>query len=63
MTLTYRALDEARCVLFLVAGRNKAPALRKLLARDPSIPAARIHAADQRAIVDQAALPDGAPAR
>jgi 6-phosphogluconolactonase len=63
MTLTYRALDEARIVLFLVAGRNKAPALRKLLARDPSIPAARIHAADQRAIVDRAALPDGAPAR
>ena len=62
MTLTYPALDEARSVLFLVAGRNKSPALRRLLARDPSIPAARIRVADQRAVVDQAALPDGARA-
>ncbi len=63
MTLTYRALDEARAVLFLVTGREKAAALRKLLARDSDIPAARIRVADQRAVVDRAAFPDGAPAR
>lgn len=56
MTLTPPALDEARSVLFLVTGEEKARPLRKLLARDPSIPAARIRAADQLAIVDQAAL-------
>ena len=56
MTLTLPALDEARSVLFLVTGEEKARPLRKLLARDPSIPAARIRAADQLAIVDRAAL-------
>ena len=56
MTLTPPALDEARSVLFLVTGEEKARPLRKLLARDPSIPAARIRAADQLALVDQAAL-------
>jgi 6-phosphogluconolactonase len=56
MTLTYPALDEAREVLFLIAGPAKASALRKLLARDQSIPAAGISVADQRAIVDRAAL-------
>jgi 6-phosphogluconolactonase len=56
MTLTYPAIDRARSVFFLVAGANKAPALQKLLARDPSIPAARVRAADQLAIVDQEAL-------
>ena len=56
MTLTYPALDRARSVFFLVAGESKAPAVQKLLARDPSIPAARVRAGDQSAIVDQAAL-------
>lgn len=60
MTLTYPALDEARAVLFLVTGREKAAALGKLLARDPDIPAARISVADQRAVVDRAALLHGA---
>ncbi len=56
MTLTIPVLDEARSVLFLVTGEEKARPLRKLLARDPSIPAARVGAADQLAIVDQAAV-------
>ena len=56
MTLTLAALDEARSVLFLVTGEEKARPLRMLLARDPSIPAARIQAADQLAIVDPAAV-------
>ncbi len=56
MTLTLPALDEARSVLFLVTGEEKAEPLRMLLARDQTIPAARVRAADQLAIVDQAAL-------
>ena len=56
MTLTLPALDEARSVLFLVTGEEKAEPLRKLLARDQTIPAALVQAADQLAIVDRAAL-------
>jgi 6-phosphogluconolactonase len=56
MTLTYPALNRARSVLFLVTGEDKAAPLRQLLARDRSIPAARVKVADQRAIVDVAAL-------
>jgi 6-phosphogluconolactonase len=57
MTLTYPVLDRARSVLFLVTGgEGKAEPLRKLLARDPNIPAARVSAPDQLAVVDQAAL-------
>jgi len=56
MTLTFPVLDRARSVLFLVTGEEKAAPLRKLLARDPSIPAARVRAADQLAIVDLAAV-------
>jgi len=56
MTLTYPAIDRARLAFFLVTGQSKAPAMQKLLARDTSIPAARVRAADQRAIVDRAAL-------
>jgi 6-phosphogluconolactonase len=58
MTLTYPALERARSVFFLIAGANKAPALQKLLARDPSVPATGVRVADQLAIVDQAALID-----
>ena len=56
MTLTFPVLDRARSVLFLATGEEKAAPLRKLLARDPSIPAARVRAADQLAIVDMAAV-------
>ena len=56
MTLTFPVLDEARLVLFLATGRSKAEPLRALLARDGSIPAARVRAAEQVAIVDDAAL-------
>jgi len=56
MTLTYPALDRARSVFFLIEGEGKADTVRRLLARDPGIPAARIRVADQRAIVDRAAI-------
>lgn len=42
MTLTYPVLDRARCVLFVVTGAEKVPALRLLLAGDRRIPAARV---------------------
>ena len=44
-------------------GEEKAEPLRKLLARDPSIPAARVRAADQLAIVDLAAAGRSDPDR
>jgi len=56
MTLTFPVLDRARFVLFFETGARKAEPLRKLLARDPSIPAARIRAAGQLAIVDRATI-------
>lgn len=49
MTLTYRALDRARQVLWLVTGEDKADALALLLAGDASIPAGRVAA--ERALV------------
>jgi 6-phosphogluconolactonase len=42
MTLTYRALAEARQVLFLVTGAEKAEPLKQLMAGDESIPAGRV---------------------
>ena len=56
MTLTFPVLDRARAVLFLATGAEKAEPLRLLLARDPSIPAARVRAAEQVAVVDRAAF-------
>jgi len=42
MTLTYPALERARRILFLVAGHDKAEALRALRAGDARIPAGRL---------------------
>ncbi|MBN8869186.1 MAG: 6-phosphogluconolactonase [Solirubrobacterales bacterium] len=42
MSLTYKAIDRARQILFLVTGEGKEEALSKLTAGDPSIPAGRI---------------------
>lgn len=57
MTLTFPVLDRARRVLWIVAGRTKADALTRLLARDPSIPAGRVMAADQLVLADADAAP------
>jgi 6-phosphogluconolactonase len=59
MTLTYPVLDRARRVLWVATGRAKAEALRKLRARDPSIPASHVAALDQLAIVDRSASGEG----
>jgi 6-phosphogluconolactonase len=55
MTLTYPVLDRARRVLWLVTGADKGPMLRRLLAADASIPAGRVRAHSQLAVVDEAA--------
>jgi 6-phosphogluconolactonase len=49
MTLTYPILNRSRCVLFVVTGAEKAPALTKLRARDATIPAGRV--TGQRALI------------
>ena len=47
LTLTPRVLNAAREILFLVLGADKHPALRRILAGDGSLPAARIDARPQ----------------
>jgi 6-phosphogluconolactonase len=49
MTLTFPVFDAARLALFLASGESKRDALRKLMAGDESIPAARVHS--ERVIV------------
>ena len=56
VTFTLPVLNAARAVAFLVTGRDKAPALTKALAGDPSVPAGRVHpAGDLRWYLDRAA--------
>jgi 6-phosphogluconolactonase len=57
MTLTYPALEAARQIVWLVTGEDKRDALRRLLERDPSIPAARIENPAQRVVADEGAAP------
>jgi 6-phosphogluconolactonase/glucosamine-6-phosphate isomerase/deaminase len=52
MTLTYRALDRASSVLWLVTGREKAAVLPRLLASDPGVPAGRVRATRQLVLAD-----------
>jgi len=42
MTLTFPAIERARCILWLVTGAGKAAALERLRAGDRSIPAGRV---------------------
>jgi 6-phosphogluconolactonase len=55
MTLTYRALERARAILWLVTGTDKTDALARLLAGDESIPAGRVAAPQQLVVADRAA--------
>ena len=55
MTLTYPVLDRARRVLWLVTGSEKVSMLKRLLARDPTIPAGRVRAEDALVLADRAA--------
>jgi len=55
MTMTFPVLERAMEILWLAAGDSKAGPLRRLLDRDLSMPAARVGAPNQLAIVDRAA--------
>ena len=58
MTLTYPPLDRASLVVWLVVGADKAAALARLLASDPSIPAGRVRASRQLVFADADAAAD-----
>jgi 6-phosphogluconolactonase len=55
MTLTYPVLDRSRRILWLVTGSDKVPALAKLRASDPTIPAGRVRADAALVVADRAA--------
>ena len=52
MSLTYKTIDRARQILFLVTGEGKDEAVSKLLARDTSVPAGRIRNPNMTLITD-----------
>lgn len=45
MTLTYRALEDAGAIVWIVSGRSKARAVERLIAADPTIPAGQVPSA------------------
>jgi 6-phosphogluconolactonase len=55
MTLTYRALDDARRIVWLVTGPDKREPLSKLLQGDGSIPAGRVRNESMIVVADEAA--------
>ena len=55
MTLTFPAIDRARCVLWLVTGSGKSEALGRLRAGDRSIPAGRVRSDRAVLLADTAA--------
>ena len=55
MTLTYPVINRSRRILWVVTGGEKAPALRRLLEGDPSIPAGRVRREGALVIADRAA--------
>lgn len=57
MTLTYPVLDNARRILFVVTGADKADALLRLVAHDPQMPAARVRSDNALVIADRLAAP------
>jgi 6-phosphogluconolactonase len=58
MTLTYPELGRVRSLLWVITGEEKRDALRKLLDRDPSIPAGRVEpGGDSLILADRAAAP------
>jgi 6-phosphogluconolactonase len=58
MTLTYRALAEARQIVWLVTGEEKQGPLQQLLAADPAIPAGRVRNESMAVVADRSAAPE-----
>ena len=58
MTLTFPAIDRARCILWLVTGSGKIEALGRLRAGDRSIPAGRVRSDRAVLLADAAAQGD-----
>ncbi len=52
MSLTYKAINRARMVLFLVTGDGKEEAMGKLYAGDESIPAGRVDNPNTTVVTD-----------
>lgn len=61
MSLTFKAINGARQILFLVTGEGKEDALAKLIAGDQSIPAGRVVNPDITVVTDIAATEGGRP--
>ena len=55
LSLTFAALNRARCILWLVTGAAKAAILRRLVAGDATIPAGRVARTQATVIADAAA--------
>jgi 6-phosphogluconolactonase len=55
MTLTYPILNRARRILWIVTGKDKIAALKRLLGGDETIPAGRIQRENALVLADQAA--------
>jgi 6-phosphogluconolactonase len=55
LTLTYPLLNRSRCVLWVVTGSEKADMIVRLLERDVTIPAGRIHCDNVLVLADNAA--------
>jgi len=55
LSLTFAALNRARCILWLVTGGAKAAMLRRLVEGDATIPAGRVARAQATVIADAAA--------
>ncbi len=55
LSLTFAALNRARCILWLVTGEAKAAALRRLVDGDATIPAGRVARAQATIVADAAA--------
>jgi 6-phosphogluconolactonase len=58
MTLTFPAIDRARCILWMVTGAGKVAALARLRAGDRSIPAGRVLRCRAFLLADTAATGD-----
>jgi 6-phosphogluconolactonase len=57
LTFTYPVLNAARSVSFLVAGADKRAVVGRVLARDVSLPAARVRASETVILADAHAAP------